>query len=108
MSILSLTFHCPESLLGKWENYVDDTLSLMAENLIDPDMYVLSEVETDMISEGKNFNLLLVFPDDETRGFFLENELLNIQERIEQEFGEDILIFKTFLNPKKSRLGDRR
>ncbi|MEN2435033.1 DUF4286 family protein [Weeksellaceae bacterium A-14] len=104
MSILSLTFHCPETHLDEWEKYVDETLALMADNLMDADMYVLSEVASDMVSEGKNFNLLLVFPSDEARGFFLENELLNIQERIEKQFGENIMIFKTFLNPIKFRL----
>ena len=103
MSVLSLTFHCPEPLLEKWEQYVDENLTLMAENLMDVDKYILSEVQTDMISEGKNYNLLLVFSDEELRSIFLENEFKNIRERVENEFGQEVMIFQTFLNPKKSR-----
>ena len=103
MSVLSLTFHCTDSHLEPWENYVENTLSLMAENLMEVDQYILSEVESEMIGEGKNYNLLLVFDNDELRAQFLENELLNIQERVESEFGENVMIFKTFLNPKKRR-----
>ena len=104
MSILSLTFHCTENQLEAWEKYVDETLSVMTENLMDVERYILSEVESDMIGEGKNFNLLLVFENEELRRQFLENELLNIQERVEAKFGENVMIFKTFLNPKKTRL----
>lgn len=103
MSLLSLTFHCTESHLENWENYVEETLSVMAENLMEVEKYVLSEVQTDMINEGKNYNLLLVFENEETRELFLQNELLNIQERIEKEFGENVMIFQTFLNPRKAR-----
>lgn len=103
MSVLSITFHCPESHLEPWENYVNETLSLMTENLIDVEKYILSEVHSEMINEGKNYNLLLIFDTDELREQFLENELKNISERIEKEFGENVMIFKTFLNPRKVR-----
>lgn len=103
MSLLSLTFHAPENHLAAWEKYVDETLSLLAENLMEVDQYVLSEVESDMISEGKNYNLLLFFATPELRDEFLKNEFLNIQELIEKEFGENIMIFQTALNPRKSR-----
>ena len=56
-----------------------------------------------MISEGKNTNLLLIFQDEEKRQDFVEIELTNITERILKEFGENVMIFKTYLNPKKSR-----
>ena len=104
MSVLSLTFHCTENQLEAWEKYVEETLSVMTENLMDVERYILSEVESDMIGEGKNFNLLLVFENEELRRQFLENELLNIQERVEAKFGENVMIFKTFLNQKKTRL----
>ena len=104
MSILSLTFHCPENHLDQWEKYVTETMSVIAENLMEVDAYVLSEVETEMINEGKNYNLLLFFENEELRDQFLEIEFLNIEERIEKEFGENIMIFKTFLHPKKTRM----
>ena len=54
-------------------------------------------------AEGKNTNLLLIFQDEEKRQDFVEIELTNITERILKEFGENVMIFKTYLNPKKSR-----
>lgn len=103
MSILSLTFHTTESALQEWENYTQNELQLLVENLMDVEKYILSDVHTDMITEGKNTNLLLVFNDEEMRSQFLENELVNITERIEAKFADSVMIFSTFLNPLKSR-----
>ncbi|ASE61338.1 DUF4286 family protein [Chryseobacterium indologenes] len=104
MSVLSITFHCTKDNLEEWENYIDETLVLMTENLMDVNKYILSEVHSDYIDEGKNYNLLLVFDNDELRNDFLESELKNIAERIEAQFGQEVLIFDTLLNPKKSKL----
>lgn len=104
MSVLSITFHCTKNNLEEWENYIDETLVLMTENLMDVDKYILSEVHSDYIDEGKNYNLLLIFDNDDLRNDFLESELKNIAERIETKFGQEVLIFDTLLNPKKSRL----
>ncbi len=104
MSVLSITFHCINSSIDEWENYVDETLVLMAENLLDVDKYILSEVHSDFIDEGKNYNLLLIFDNEEKRSEFMESELLNISERIETKFGQDVMIFNTSLNPKKKNL----
>ncbi|MGN7863805.1 DUF4286 family protein [Chryseobacterium sp.] len=104
MSVLSITFHCTKNNLEEWENYIDETLILMTENLMDVNKYILSEVHSDYIDEGKNYNLLLVFDNDELRNDFLESELKNIAERIEAKFGQEVLIFDTLLNPKKSKL----
>lgn len=104
MSVLSITFHCVKNSLEEWEKYVDETLILMTENLMDVDKYILSEIHSDFIEEGKNYNLLLVFDDEEKRKDFIDSELLNISERIEKQFGQDVMIFNTSLNPKKSTL----
>ncbi|CAD0218809.1 MULTISPECIES: DUF4286 family protein [Chryseobacterium] len=104
MSVLSITFHCTKDNLEEWENYIDETLVLMTENLMDVDKYILSEVHSDFIEEGKNYNLLLIFDNDQLREDFIQSELLNISERIEKKFGQEVMIFNTFLNPKKSRL----
>ena len=104
MSVLSITFHCINNSIDEWENYVDETLVLMAENLLDVDKYILSEVHSDFIDEGKNYNLLLIFDNEEKRTEFMESELLNISERIETKFGQDVMIFNTSLNPKKKNL----
>ncbi len=104
MSILSITFHNTENINEKWEIYLENELHQMIENLMDAEKYILSEVESEMIGEGKNTNLLLIFGDDEKREDFVEIELKNITERIESRFGEEVMIFKTFLNPKKQRV----
>ena len=104
MSILSLTFHTPADLVASWDEYIKTDLENMVENLMDVEKYILSEVESDMISEGKNTNLLLIFDDAEKRHDFIEIEFKNITERIEAKFGQEIMIFETFLNPRKDRL----
>ncbi|MFY7814877.1 MAG: DUF4286 family protein [Chryseobacterium taeanense] len=103
MSVLSITFHCTKNNLEEWENYIDETLVLMTENLMDVSKYILSEVHSDYIEEGKNYNLLLIFDNDELREDFVKSELQNIAERIEAKFGHEVMIFNTLLNPKKTR-----
>ena len=71
-----------------WENYMEKELHEMVENLIDVEKYILSEVHSEMINEGKNTNLLLVFDNEEKRQDFIEIELINITDRIEGAFGE--------------------
>ncbi|HPZ25565.1 MAG TPA: DUF4286 domain-containing protein, partial [Kaistella sp.] len=78
MSFLSLTFHNTESINKEWENYLGNDLHQMIENLMDVEKYILSEVQSDMINEGKNTNLLLVFDNEEKRDDFIEIELKNI------------------------------
>ena len=103
MSVLSITFHTVESELSNWEQYVDTELIELVENLYDVEKYILSQVETEMLTEGKNTNLLLVFENDAKRQEFTETELLNISEKIGNLFGETVMIFITQLNTKKSR-----
>lgn len=103
MSVLSITFHTVESELSNWEQYVDTELIELVENLYDVEKYILSQVETEMLTEGKNTNLLLVFENDAKRQEFTETELLNISEKIGNLFGEKVMIFITQLNTKKSR-----
>lgn len=103
MSILSITFHTTPQAFEKWNQYIENELQQTVENLIDVKKYILSEVETDMISEGKNTNLLLIFDNDEIRSQFIENKLISITENIEHQFGNEVMIFKTYLNPKTLR-----
>ena len=103
MSILSITFHTVESQLQTWEQYFENELMSLIENFIYVEKYILSEVNTEMLIEGKNTNLLLIFESDEKRQEFTENELYNLSEIIARKFGESVMIFKTELNEKKSR-----
>lgn len=104
MSILSITFHTPEHLLSDWEKFQENSLENLIENLIQVENYILSDVESEMLHEGKNTNLLLIFEDENLREEFVDSELLNLQHHIEKEFGEDVMVFKTFLNERKSRM----
>ena len=104
MSILSITFHTPEHLLSDWEKFQENSLENLIENLIQVENYILSDVESEMLHEGKNTNLLLIFEDENLREEFVESELLNLQHHIEKEFGEDVMVFKTYLNERKSRM----
>ena len=103
MSILSITFHTVESQLQTWEQYFENELMSLIENFIDVEKYILSEVNTEMLTEGKNTNLLLIFESDEKRQEFTETELYNLSEIIARKFVENVMIFKTELNEKKSR-----
>ncbi len=103
MSILSVTFHSTADLRERWEKYLNEELKNMADNLLEAEKYVLSTVETDMVREGQNTNLLLFFPDDEKRSEFMQNELVNISELIAAAFGDQVMIFATLLNPQHSR-----
>lgn len=100
MSILSITFHTTEHKIADWDIYLESELHQMVENLLDVDRYIISDVETGMLNEGKNTNLFLVFASSDLRQQFMESEMLNIEERIAGKFGQDVMIFPTFLNPK--------
>lgn len=104
MRILSLTFHSENSVSQSWASYVETTLLPMVENLLDVEKYILSEVHSEMINEGSNTNLLLTFDNEDVLQQFIENEFINLEERIQAQFGDSILIFRTFLNPTSSRL----
>ena len=101
MSILSVTFHTVENQLENWNIFVQSELLQMIDKLQNVEKYILSEVETEMLTEGKNTNLLLVFENQQKREKFLVTELLNISEIITQNFGENVMIFITNLNPLK-------
>lgn len=104
MSILSITFHTTDKISKNWENYVESDLHEMVENLMDVEKYIISQVQSEMVGEGQNTNVLLIFENDEKRDDFVEIELKNITERIEGKFGEEVMIFQTFLHPRKMRL----
>ncbi len=104
MSVISITFHSVESVQKEWNEFLEKDLHQIIDNLMEVEKYILSEVQSDMISEGKNTNLLLIFDDDEKRLDFQEIELLNISDIIEKNFGESVMIFTTLLNPKKIKL----
>src|SRR5690606_28655076 len=98
-----VTFHSTADIQDQWSDYLTTELHQMVENLLDVEKYILSEVESDMVSEGQNTNLLLMFSDAEKRQDFVEIELTNITEIIEKKFADQVMVFVTFLNPSKTR-----
>ena len=103
MSILSITFHTTENQISNWELYIEIEFLKLIENLANIEKYILSEVDSEMISEGKNTNLLVFFGDTNLRNRFIENEMPDLERRIAKHFGSDVMIFTAFLNPKKQR-----
>lgn len=104
MSLLSLTFHIHQDNLENFETYIQNELKLLINNLYQVEKYYFSEVETDYINDGKNYNLLLIFEDENLREEFIINELVNISEIIAKKFGDAVIIFKTKLNLQYSRI----
>lgn len=99
MNVLSITFHATENIIEKWKSYIEKDLKLMIDNLIDVEKYIFSEVESEMVTEGKNYNLLLTFDREELREDFIKSELKNISEHIAADFGKEVMTFVTFLHP---------
>lgn len=96
MAILSITFHIDDNKVEEWNNYLNNTLVTEIEKL--NKLFLLSEVDTEMLSEGKNINLLLFFDSPEDRELYLHNTFPSIAQDIISNFQESVLIFKTFLN----------
>ena len=102
MAILSITFHIEETELLKWNKYLKSVLIYDLKNI--NKKYLLTEVESEMLSEGKNTNVLLFFDNQSDRIYFLENELPHISNKIFDKFSESVLIFNTFLNKIESNI----
>lgn len=101
MSILSITFHTIESQLLLWQKFVDEELFQWLEDLNRAEKYILSEVESEMLTEGKNTNLLIIFDQIEKRNDFVQKEFSLLVEKISYRFGDAVMIFKTELNSIK-------
>ncbi|HFK5587124.1 TPA: DUF4286 family protein [Elizabethkingia anophelis] len=100
MSVLSVTFHVESAAQPQWYDFLEKEFPALVENLYDVEKYIFSEVDSNYIQEGKNYNLLLIFNDHEIRGGFLLNEMQNLSEIIHQRFSqEQVMIFITELNP---------
>ncbi|MBT0550190.1 DUF4286 family protein [Riemerella anatipestifer] len=104
MSILSLTFHCEQGSISEWKTYFKESIINYYKETPDLKHYIASEVETERLQEGTNFNLLLIFETTEDRTIFIKNELPNITMEIETRFGDRVLVFATLLNPTSSNL----
>lgn len=96
MAILSITFHTEEQKLSEWYIYLKNELIPDIRTL--NQKYILSEVESEMLSEGKNTNLLFLFDNEVDRELFLEQKFPLLVEKTLKQFQESVLIFKTFLN----------
>ncbi|ADQ81489.1 DUF4286 family protein [Riemerella anatipestifer] len=104
MSILSLTFHCEQGSIPEWKTYFNESIINYYRKTQNLKHYIASEVETERLQEGTNFNLLLIFETVEDRTIFIKNELPNITMEVEKIFGERVLVFATLLNPTSFNL----
>ena len=105
MSVLSVTFHVESTVQPQWYDFLEKEFPVLVENLYDVEKFIFSEVNSDYIQEGKNYNLLLIFDDHEIRSGFLLNEMQNLSEIIHNKFSqEQVMIFITELNPITKRL----
>ena len=100
MKILSITFHVIDNIKTEWQKFYASDLQILAKNLMEVQKFIISDVESEMINEGQNYNLLLFFENTKLRNNFLEYEFLNIEEIIKNKFNDNVMIFKTILNTK--------
>ncbi|SDE09618.1 DUF4286 family protein [Riemerella columbipharyngis] len=99
MSLLSVTFHCENNALPKWEAYMSGEMISRVEKW--GHSYIISEVETEMLQEGKNFNILLDFKSPIERESFLNDYFADFAESIKETFSDKVMIFVTILNSKR-------
>ena len=52
MAILSITFHTEEHKINDWNSFLEEELLEIIKNF--SRKYIISEVESEMLSEGKN------------------------------------------------------
>jgi len=99
MNLLSITFHVEQNALPKWKNFLDNNFSKWLEETSIIDRFIFSEVESEMIEEGVNYNLLLIFKNQEIRSDFAHREMRDIAQIIDEQFiPQEVIIFPTFLN----------
>ena len=99
MSVLSVTFHVESQAQKKWETFLENEIPNLIDNLMDVEKFIFSEVESDYVQEGKNYNLLLIFSDNDIREQFVINEMKNLVEIVEKKFpANQVMVFQTYLN----------
>lgn len=104
MSVLSITYHCPEPLLSQWETFLNNDFSILLREILNHNQYIFSEVYSEMLNEGKNYNLLLIFENEQLRQDFLTTQYPAILQKVEANFGQEIMDFVTLLEPRFKKL----
>lgn len=105
MKLISVTFHIVETCLPRWKSFLKDELIGWLENNKEIGQYLFTEVQSDLVAEGINFNLLLIFKDEDSRNRFVELELQKILDLLHPHFGsQEVMVFQTFLNQISHRL----
>lgn len=99
MSILSITFHAVTERITDWEQYLQHHLPIWLPKTPSLQQWYLSEIESEMIQEGKNYNLLLFFHNETERASYISNELPLLGVDIQKTFGTDVMVFESKLNP---------
>lgn len=102
MQILSLTFHSTFEKISQWEKFYPKEILLPIKNL--GQKFIYSEIHSEMIKEGKNYNLLLFFNDKENQNQFIEKNLTQIDQKIKENFNNEVLWFLSELKPTDFQL----
>jgi hypothetical protein len=98
MSALSITFHFTEAKIHEWNNNLLHSLESLIKDSLHIKNFIISEVHTEYLNEGKNYNVLLFFDDLSERENFMGGQLASLDQEIEQQFGNEIMLFVTPLN----------
>lgn len=97
MYLLSITFHVPYNLAESWGNFRKNILRTWIDLQEIP--YHLTEIESEMVTEGKNTNLILFFENSESRELFFEKKIIKIESTVEGQFSDQVMLFVSKLNP---------
>lgn len=98
MNLLSITFHTTQDNLERFVYFTENEFPEIIRNLMQVEKYFFSEVESDYIDEGKNYNLLLFFENQNLRAEFILSEFENIADIIQTKFADSVMIFQTKLD----------
>lgn len=100
MNLLSVAFHIEAKALPKWQRFISENWPDLITKLAYFDRYIFSEVESPLIEEGSNYNLLIVFDHQAHKTLFLQQEMAKVVSEIQQHFnGDEVVIFHTSLHP---------
>ncbi|RQP14936.1 MAG: DUF4286 family protein [Chryseobacterium sp.] len=99
MSILSITFHVENQTRPRWDSFLEAELPQLIDRLPNVERFIFSAVDSEMLNEGSNFNLLLIFDDERARQDFREDALDDLVSEVEKRFGQtEVMTFVTQLN----------
>lgn len=98
MAILSVSFHATPEKIEDWKVYLQGSVMPWAKNFCGEKRVLLSEIETEVVAEGKNYNLLLFFDNATLRNHFFDEKIALLIKDITATFGNEVVVFPSKLN----------